>query len=109
MIPVISPIWFYIAEVCYNLTIVSILGIFVCSLLILGLIVDRNIDNVKTIRKLSIILMLLIAEVVFIPSKETVYRMMSASIVTQDNINEAQQNPIDFINKVSEAIAQSKK
>lgn len=109
MIPVISPIWFYIAEVCYNITIVSMLGIFMCSLLMLGLVVDRNIDNVKTIRKLAIILMLLIATLVFIPSKETVCRMMSASIVTQDNINEAQQNPIDFINKVSEAVAQSKK
>lgn len=109
MIPVISPTWFYIAEICYNLTIVSMLGISVCSLLILGLLADRNIDNVKTIRKIAIILMLLITTLVFIPSKETVYKMMTASIVTQDNINEAQENPIDFINRVSEAIAQSKK
>ena len=106
---VISPIWFYIAEICYNLNIVCMLGIFGCSLLMLGLIVDRNIDNVKTIRKLAIVLMLLIAGVVFIPSNETIYKMMSASVVTQDNINEAQENPIDFINKVSEAVAQSKK
>ena len=109
MIPVISPIWFYIAEICYNLTIVSMLGIFTCSLLMFGLIVGRDIKDIKIIRKLSIILILLITTLVFIPSKETVYRMMTASIVTQDNINEAQQNPIDFINKVSEAIAQSKK
>ena len=109
MTPVISPTWFYIAEICYNLNIVCMLGIFGCSLLILGLIVDRNIDNVKTIRKLTVALMLLIAGVVFIPSNETIYKMMSASVVTQDNINEAQENPIDFINKVSEAIAQSKK
>ena len=106
---VISPIWFYIAEICYNLNIVCMLGIFGCSLLMLGLIVDRNIDNVKTIRKLAVALMLLIAGVVLIPSNETIYKMMSASIVTQDNINEAQENPIDFINKVSESVAQSKK
>lgn len=74
-----------------------------------GLIVGRDIKDIKIIRKLSIILMLFITTLVFIPSKETVYRMMSASIVTQDNINEAQENPIDFINKVSKAIAQSKK
>ena len=85
------------------------LGIFGCLLLMLGLIVDRNINNVKTIRKLAIVLILLIAGVVFIPSNETIYKMMSASIVTQDNINEVQENPIDFINKVSEAVAQSKK
>lgn len=109
MIPVISPIWFYIAEICYNITIVSMLGIFVCSLLMFGLIVGRDIKDIKIIRKLAIVLMLLITTLVFIPSKETVYKMMAASIVTQDNINEAQQNPIDFINKVSEAIAQSKK
>ena len=109
MTPVISPIWFYIAEVCYSLNIVCMLGIFVCSLLLLGLIIDRNINNVKTIRKLAIVLMLLITTLVLIPSKETIYRMMTASIVTQDNINEAQQNPIEFINKVSDAVAQSKK
>ena len=48
MTPVIPPIWLYIAEICYNLNIVCMLGIFGCSLLILGLIVDRNIDNKKT-------------------------------------------------------------
>ena len=42
-------------------------------------------------------------------AKKTIYKMMLASIVTQDNINEVQENPIDFINKVSEAVAQSKK
>ena len=109
MTPVISPIWFYIAETCYNINIVCMLGIFGCLLLMLGLIVERNINNIKTIRKLAIVLILLIAGVVFIPSNETIYKMMSASIVTQDNINEVQENPIDFINKVSEAAAQSKK
>lgn len=53
---------------------------------------------------LGLILVVSTALKVFVPSSQTVYQMIAASVITPDNINLAQDNIVDFINNIAKAL-----
>ena len=124
MKPIINPIYFYLISVCGDLKLAFILASFisvvVATICIIVFITMKNQalnyeDEEYADKRLKISIKCFIACIImcftscFIPSEDTCYKMMAASIVTPDNItavgNSAQDITdyiIDTINKISE-------
>lgn len=62
----------------------------------------RGLKAISAVAGIAIII------AVTVPSTETAYKMIAASIVTPDNIAAAQDNIVDFVGKVAGAIANAK-
>lgn len=103
---IINPLWFYLISVSSNLQIVC--GIIACcalmiifiSVLISPLLENMDTDFKGLDTKLLIIGIICAFISVLVPSKETCYQMMVASLVTKDNIEitaEAGKEAVDYI------------
>ena len=124
MKPIINPIYFYLISVCGDLKLAFMLAVFigvvVATICIIVFITMKykalNYEDEEYADKhLKVSIKCFIACIImcfiscFIPSEDTCYKMMTASIVTPDNIaavgNSAQDITdyiIDTINKISE-------
>ena len=124
MKPIINPIYFYLISVCGDLKLAFMLAVFigvvVATICIIVFITMKykalNYEDEEYADKhLKVSIKCFIACIImcftscFIPSEDTCYKMMAASIVTPDNItavgNSAQDITdyiIDTINKISE-------
>lgn len=58
----------------------------------------------KMIRRFSISFLVILALIIFIPSTNTVYKMVAANYITSDNIKQIQDNSIDYIERLAKAI-----
>lgn len=104
---IVNPIWFYLMGVCDNLSCFLLAISIVLFIFSFGLVVawfctgDFDIpENVKTIKKMFIINGIVFLLGTIIPSKETCYQMMVASLVTKENIEmtaEAGKEAVDYI------------
>lgn len=80
-IPIISPVWFYLADTIPNIRYVLIaagLGLFILSV--------SQIDNNKVFRKIVVSGFLALVVGALIPSQETLYKMIVAKMITPNNI-----------------------
>ena len=124
MKPIINPIYFYLISVCGDLKLAFMLAVFigvvVATICIIVFITMKykalNYEDeeyadkhLKVSIKCFIVCIIMCFTSCFIPSEDTCYKMMAASIVTPDNIaavgNSAQDITdyiIDTINKISE-------
>lgn len=124
MKPIINPFWIYLAEVTNNIK-------FITGFLLVGLVIayivlwlsyafdsgspwcndkkEQLAENKKT-RKIILISAIATSVIVAIaPSKDTIYKMIVASNITEDNLKSAGQtidnlvdSVIDKINKLTE-------
>ena len=79
--PIISPVWFYLADTIPNIRYVLIavgFGLFILSI--------GQIDNNKVFRKIVVSGFLALVVGVIIPSQETLYKMVAAKMITPNNI-----------------------
>ena len=108
MKPIINPWLFYLVDMIGSFQILSILIVLliIISFAIEILKYDEAMDEldkvkvIKTFKKKVIVIALLITFAIFIPSKDTCYKMMIASQVTDNNIQKAEdtiKNSVDYI------------
>ena len=109
MEPIISPWYFYFINVAealdFTATITGVIGMLFGILLYIGSKEDNNPDDLKHaiyLITLGIIGMFLS---ILIPSEDTLYKMLAASLVTPDNIAIVEGGTIDFIERLAEAIS----
>lgn len=116
MQPIVSPWIFYVMNVLNNLNHVTHFLMFFLAI-VLGisafvLFVSAVDEDAKTVWKkiypyIKICFIAFIASgflSIFIPSKETMLQMLVASYVTPDNIQVVQENTVQFVQEISQAI-----
>ena len=107
MKPIINPLWFYLIDVVTGLDdiffgLAFAIGIITAIILVVG-VCDIDFEHPDTIKKLKrvgagIITCLILAGL--IPSQDTCYKMMTAALVTPNNIavvGEAATDVVDYI------------
>ena len=110
MKPIINPWLFYLVDcleglkmVCIFVVIVLVFVIAIITIIINDLWSDEEKEekSYKRTRKIVILFSILLLVVIpFIPSKETCYKMMVASQITDNNIQKAEdviKNSVDYI------------
>lgn len=108
MKPIINPWLFYLMDMIGSFQILSILIVLliIISFAIEILKYDEAMDEldkvkaIKTLKKKVIVIALLINFALFLPSKDTCYKMMVASQITDTNIQKAEdviEDSVDYI------------
>ena len=110
MKPIINPWMFYIVDLLDGLKTLCILAVPVLVIVIgyltitiddLGRGEEKELKSARRTRKIVILLSIFLLIVIpFIPSKETCYKMMVASQITDTNIQKAEdviKNSVDYI------------
>lgn len=112
MKPIINPWLFYLVDMIGSFQILSIL---IALLIIISFAIeiikyDEAMDEldkvkvIKTFKKKVIVIALLITFAIFLPSKETCYKMMIASQITDNNIQNAEDVVKDSVDYIFEKI-----
>ena len=112
MKPIINPWLFYLVDMIGSFQILSILIVLliIISFAIEILKYDEDIDEldkvkvIKTFKKKGIVIALLITFAIFLPSKDTCYKMMVASQITDTNIQKAEDVIKDSVDYIFEKI-----
>lgn len=114
MEPIISPWVFYAINLCGKVLVAGQFMMFasMCILFIsltfyLG---DEEVsEDLKKAMKIAFVLFI-VGGIIFllVPNKETAITMLTASVVTSDNITAVQDNAVDFIQKIAKAVAEAK-
>ena len=110
MKPIINPWLFYIVDLLDGLKTLCIIAVPVLVIVIgylavriddLGRGEEKELKSARRTRKIVILFSILLLIVIpFIPSKETCYKMMVASQITDTNIQKAEdtiKNSVDYI------------
>ena len=110
MKPIINPWLFYLLDLIDGLKTMCIIAVPVLVIVIcyftvtiddLGRGEEKELKSARRTRKIVILFSILILIVIpFIPSKETCYKMMVASQITDNNIQKAEdtiKNSVDYI------------
>lgn len=118
MEPIINPWVFYYIEVLDRLSTGIAVGMFVCVAVVTFSGMDYyDFDTTETTKrrckkmiKAAVMLFLLFGAVqILIPDKKTMYQMLAASYVTENNIQTVQNNVVEFIGKIADGLAKVKK
>lgn len=112
MNPIINPLFFYFISVTGVLRGLFMIGGFVIAgcICFAGFImcVDYDIEDIFKVFKKPVIIALIIGTIgVFIPSENTCYKMLAASLITPDNIEivkDGTQDLVDYIIDVADQI-----
>lgn len=109
MKPIINPWLFYLADCLATLQIMFILVVSALVIVISFITIDihdlrykeKELKSARRTRKIAIFFSILLLIVIpLIPSKETCYKMMIASQITDNNIQKAEdviKNSVDYI------------
>ena len=112
MTPIINPWLFYLVDMIGSFQILSILIVLliIISFAIEILKYDEAMDEldrvkvIKTLKKKVIVIALLITFAMFLPSKDTCYKMMVSSQITDINIKKAEDVIKDSVDYIFEKI-----
>ena len=114
MKPIINPWLFYLVDCLDGLKMLCILAVPLLVFVIgyitftiddLGLGKEKELKSARRTRKIVILFSILILIVIpFIPSKETCYKMMVASQITDNNIQKAEDVIKDSVDYIFEKI-----
>lgn len=95
--PIVNPIWFYLADTIPNIRYVFIAVGFCLFILSIG-----QIDNNKVFRKIVVSGFLALVVGAIIPSQETLYKMVTAKMITPNNIQTVSDYVSDTATNVSD-------
>lgn len=113
MNPIVNPIYFYLANVGDTIQILAGIVMAVTAIIMIGVFIDICTDEsigkksqrkARALKALAVICIASTALKIFVPSSQTVYQMIAASVITPDNINMTQENIVDFINHIAKAL-----
>jgi hypothetical protein len=111
MEPIINPAWFYFIELFNSLRIFFLFGggaviIFLMIIIWAASLADEDIpEKGKKFMIRSIIISSIIFILgLFIPSKTTCYRMMTASLVTPNNIEVVGNSATDMVDYIVDSV-----
>lgn len=110
MNPIINPLFFYFISVADVLRFLLLIGgaivLFVCFICC----IDYDAENITKFLKKPIIISLIVGTIgIFIPSENTCYKMLAASLITPDNIEvvkDGTQELVDYIIDVADQITE---
>lgn len=117
MAPIINPLWFYLIGISENIacTFWIVGGLLITAGVIIGIVLlcegwDMNEDIVKKLlkvfKKAIIIGGLLVTVGNLIPSKDTCYKMMTAALVTPNNITAVGEAATDVVDYIVDSVDQ---
>ena len=114
MNPIINPLFFYFISVTDVLRFLLLIGGFgvVAVVLFVGVIccVDYDVEDIIKFLKKPLIIGLIVGTIgIFVPSENTCYKMLAASLVTPDNIEvvkDGTQELVDYIIDVADQITE---
>ena len=112
---IINPWWFYLSDVVnamdFVFTLFSGFGVIVCGVFFLCITGYAEVTSKETLKKNwsilkkgAIIAMIFILVAIAIPTKNTVYKMLAASLVTQENIQIVGETATDVVDYIVEKI-----
>lgn len=112
---IISPWWFYLSDVVDTIDFVfilfSVFGVIGCMIFFFFIVEYAETTDIETIKKTwgilkkyIIITVIFILIVIIIPTRETVYKMLAASLITQENIQTVGENATDVVDYIVEKI-----
>ena len=113
---VINPWWFYFLGMADGLNIISILMLILGTLLIIGgatiwAMATDDEDN-KLFKKVLIVGIIIsvlgVAGSIFIPSQSTLEKMMIASFVTEERVEEVEGKTYELVDYIAEKVAEMK-
>lgn len=113
MEPIISPWFFYLVDVCNSLKaalgiIVGIDGLSFWAALFAWFITigDEPVHSKasRAVKFSAIIGVVCTVLAVIIPREDTLYKMMASYLITPDNIVAVQDNVVEFVGKIADAI-----
>lgn len=119
MTPIINPWLFYLVDVignfksaCFILLLIIVIGFGAIFLIEIGETSDElELDEakvIKTLKKMVGASVLLMTFYMLLPSKETCYKMMIASQVTEENIQKAEDTIKESVDYIFEKINEGK-
>lgn len=105
MNPIINPIFFYFISVTGVLRNIMLIGGFaiVGCIVFAGFIccIDVDIEEVFNAFKKPVIIFLIIGTLgIFVPSENTCYKMLAASLITPDNIEVVKDGTQELVNYI---------
>jgi hypothetical protein len=112
---IINPWWFYLSDVVETIDFVSMLftafGVIGCMICFLWVYESVKYEDKETIQKTwSIFRKFIITTVVFlltaiiVPARDTVYKMLAASLITHENIQIVGESATDVVDYIVEKI-----
>ena len=114
MNPIINPLFFYFISVTDVLRFLLLIGGFGLAAIVLfvGFIccVDYDVEDIIKFLKKPLIIGLIVGTIgIFVPSENTCYKMLTASLITPDNIEvvkDGAQELVDYIIDVADQITE---
>lgn len=114
MNPIINPLFFYFISVTDVLRLLLLIGGFGLTAIVLfvGFICcdDYNAEDIIKFLKKPVIIGLIVGTIgIFVPSENTCYKMLAASLITPDNIEvvkDGTQELVDYIIDVADQITE---
>lgn len=114
MNPIINPLFFYFISVTDVLRFLLLIGGFgvVVICIFVGFIccVDYDVEEILKFFKKPIMIGLIVGTIgIFVPSENTCYKMLTASLITPDNIEvvkDGTQELVDYIIDVADQITE---
>ena len=114
MEPIISPWGFYAISLCDKVSVAGQFMMFasMCMFIIslIPYLEDGKLSaDLKKATKIAFVLFI-VGGIIFllVPNKETAITMLTASIITPDDVTAIQDNVVDFIQKIAKAVAEAK-
>lgn len=112
MNPIINPLFFYFISVTDVLRFLLLIGGFGVAAIVvfIGFIccVDYDVEDIIKFLKKPLIIGLIVGTIgIFVPSENTCYKMLAASLITPDNIEvvkDGTQELVDYIIDVADQI-----
>lgn len=112
MKPIINPLWFYLANIIENvgglLFAIAMFsgGIFIILLLICGVSEGFEIDEkyAKFLKRLLITCIITSVLTSLCPTKDTCYQMMTATMITPNNITAVGDAATDVVDYIIESV-----
>lgn len=109
MEPIISPWWFYLAGFGDKAIFVCAIVLIASPLMFLFSLSEAESEKMPAAAKACVVAFICSAAVIiFIPSTDTVNKMIAASYVTPDNLRAAQGNIAELISQIADAIGKAK-
>lgn len=105
MSPIINPLFFYFISVTNVLRFLLLIGGFgvVGVVIFVGFICCVDYDTVDILKflKKPLIIGLIVGTIgIFVPSENTCYKMLAASLITQDNIEVVKDGTQELVNYI---------
>ena len=112
---IISPWWFYLSDVVETIDFVSMLfaafGVIGCLIACFWLAEFAEYEDEETLqknwgifKKFAITTMVFLLTAIIVPARDTVYKMLAASLITHENVQIVGDSATDVVDYIVEKI-----